>query len=451
MEHELPAALTAAEILWRLGLAVLLVAANGFFVAAEFALVGARRTRIDGMAAEGSRRAKIAREAITHLDHYISATQLGITLASLGLGWVGESTLAVVFIEVFGGLPAPFDVLAAHGVAATIAFALITVMHIVLGELAPKSVALLYPEEVSLWTAGPLLVFSRLFTPFIHLLNGSANLLLRALGMQPATEMERVHRPEEIEMLLDQSYESGLLGKEPVDMIRGVFDLSETNAGEVMTPRTEVVALDAGLGIEEAADAILEARHSRLPVYEENLDHVVGLVLARDVWEAQREGVQELRPLIRPATFVPQSKSVEDLLRDMQQDQIHIAVVVDEFGGTAGIVTIEDLVEEIVGEIRDEHEEADEEILDTGDATLLSGTVPVTDLNERYGLDLPQEDYTTVAGYALGQLGRLARPGDEVEFVGGRLRVLAVDGRRILRMALFREPPDEDQAPDSVD
>ncbi len=451
MEHELPAALTAAEILWRLGLAVLLVAANGFFVAAEFALVGARRTRIDGMAAEGSRRAKIAREAITHLDHYISATQLGITLASLGLGWVGESTLAVVFIEVFGGLPAPFDVLAAHGVAATIAFALITVMHIVLGELAPKSVALLYPEEVSLWTAGPLLVFSRLFTPFIHLLNGSANLLLRALGMQPATEMERVHRPEEIEMLLDQSYESGLLGKEPVDMIRGVFDLSETNAGEVMTPRTEVVALDAGLGIEAAADAILEARHSRLPVYEENLDHVVGLVLARDVWEAQREGVQELRPVIRPATFVPQSKSVEDLLRDMQQEQIHIVVVVDEFGGTAGIVTIEDLVEEIVGEIRDEHEEADEEILDTGDATLLSGTVPVTDLNERYDLDLPEEDYTTVAGYALGQLGRLARPGDEVEFVGGRLRVLAVDGRRILRMALFRDPPDEDQAPDSVD
>jgi len=451
MGHDLPAALTLAEIFWRLGLAVLLVAANGFFVAAEFALVGARRTRIDGLADAGSKRAKIAREAITHLDHYISATQLGITLASLGLGWVGESTLAVVFAQVFGGLPDPINVLASHGAAAALAFALITVMHIVLGELAPKSVALLYPEEVSLWTAGPLLVFSRIFTPFIYLLNGSANLLLRTMGMRAATEMERVHRPEEIEMLLDQSYESGLLGKEPVDMIRGVFDLSETNAGEVMTPRTEVVALDAGMAIEEAADAILAARHSRLPVYEENLDHVVGLVLARDVWEAQREGVQKLRPLIRPATFVPQSKSVEELLRDMQKDQIHIAVVVDEFGGTAGIVTIEDLVEEIVGEIRDEHEEADEEILDTGDATLLSGTVPVADLNERYALDLPQEDYTTVAGYTLGQLGRLARPGDEVEFEGARLRVLAVDGRRILRIALFRDLSSQDQGPDSID
>ena len=450
MEHEIPAALTLAEILWRLGLATLLVAANGFFVAAEFALVGARRTRIDGLAAEGMRRARIAREAITHLDHYISATQLGITLASLGLGWVGESTLAVIFIEVFDGLPEPMNVLAAHGVAATLAFALITVMHIVLGELAPKSVALLYPEEVSLWTAGPLIVFSRIFTPFIHVLNGSANLLLKALGMRAATELERIHRPEEIEMLLDQSYESGLLSKEPVDMIRGVFDLSETTAGEVMTPRTEVVALDVQITVDEAADAILASRHSRLPVFEENLDHVVGVVLARDVWEAQREGIPELAGLVRPAAFMPQSKTVEDLLRDMQQGQIQIVVVVDEFGGTAGIVTIEDLIEEIVGEIRDEHEEADEEILDTGDATLLSGTVPVTDLNERYGLELPEGDYTTVAGYTLGRLGRLARPGDEVAFDGGRLRVLAVDGRRILRMALFLEPetePDEDAAP----
>lgn len=440
MENEIHAALSVSQILWRLGLATLLVAANGFFVAAEFALVGARRTRIDGLAAKGSRRAKIARDAITHLDHYISATQLGITLASLGLGWVGESTLAVIFTQVFGGLPDPINVLAAHGVAATIAFALITVMHIVLGELAPKSVALLYPEEVSLWTAGPLIVFSRVFTPFIHLLNGSANLLLKALGMQAATELERIHRPEEIEMLLDQSYESGLLSKEPVDMIRGVFDLSETNAGEVMTPRTEVVALDVNSTVDQAADAILSARHSRLPVYEENLDHVVGLVLARDVWEAQREGQDDLAGLIRPATFVPQSKTVEDLLRDMQQDQIHIAVVVDEFGGTAGIVTIEDLVEEIVGEIRDEHEEPDEEILDTEDATLLSGSVPVTDVNERYELTLPEGDYTTMAGYMLGRLGRLARPGDEVAFDGGRLRVLVVDGRRILRMALFLEP-----------
>ena len=446
MEPELHATLTASQIGLRLGLALLLVAANGFFVAAEFALVGARRTRIDAMAADGNRRARLASTAITHLDHYISATQLGITLASLGLGWVGENTLAVVFIEAFDGLPAPFDVLAGHTVAGTIAFALITVLHIVLGELAPKSVALLFPENVSLWTSGPLIVFSRLFTPFIHLLNGSANLLLRMLGLRAATEMERVHRPEEIEMILDQTYESGFLSKEPVEMIRGVFDLSETVVGEVMTPRTEVVAVPADHTVDQATDLMIAHGHSRLPVYEDNLDHVVGLILAREVWRAQRAGVTDLAEIVRPATFVPEGKSVEDLLRDMQAERIHFAVVVDEFGGTAGIVTMEDLVEEIVGEIRDEHEEDHDEILETAQATLLSGAVTVTDVNERYELALPEEDYTTVGGYIMGRLGRIARPGDEVEFEEGRLRVLAMDGRRIVRVALLLDPTPEDLA-----
>ena len=446
MEPELHATLTASQIGLRLGLALLLVAANGFFVAAEFALVGARRTRIDKMAADGNRRARLAGTAITHLDHYISATQLGITLASLGLGWVGESTLAVIFIEAFDGLPAPYDILAGHTVASAIAFSLITVLHIVLGELAPKSVALLFPETVSLWTSGPLIVFSRIFTPFIHLLNGSANLLLRALGLRAATEMERVHRPEEIEMILDQTYESGFLSKEPVEMIRGVFDLSETVVGEVMTPRTEVVAVPAAYSVDEATDVMIAHGHSRLPVYEDNLDHVVGLVLAREVWRAQRSGVKELAEVVRPATFVPEGKSVEDLLRDMQTDRIHMAVVVDEFGGTAGIVTMEDLVEEIVGEIRDEHEEDHDEILETAQATLLSGGVTVTDVNERYELALPEEDYTTIGGYVMGRLGRIARPGDEAEFDQGRVRVLAMDGRRIVRVALLLDPPPEDLA-----
>ena len=452
MEADPHTTLTLAQILWRLLLAFVLVAANGFFVAAEFALVGARRTRVEQMAATGNRRAKLAVGAIGRLDHYISATQLGITLASLGLGWVGESTLAVIFIEAFDGLPDPFNILAAHGVAATLAFALITVMHIVLGELAPKSLALLFPEEVSLWTAGPLIVFSRIFTPFILLLNGAANLLLRAVGLRAATEMERVHRPEEIEMLLDQTYESGFLSKEPVDMIRGVFDLSETTADEVMTPRTGVVAIPTTSTIDEAADVILSAGHSRLPVYEESLDHVVGVVLAREVWRAQREGATSLEDLVRPATFIPEGKSIEELLRDMQSEQIHLAIVVDEFGGTAGLVTLEDVVEEIVGEIRDEHEAVHEEILDTAEgAALLSGSVTVSDVNERYDLELPEEAYTTVAGYVMGMLGRIARAGDEVRFGGGRLRVLAMEGRRIVRVALLLDPRPEHQGGEDGD
>lgn len=442
-------ALTLVEVAWRLGIAVLLVVANGFFVAAEFAFVGARRPRIEAMAEAGNRRAVLANHAIRHLDHYISATQLGITLASLGLGWVGESTLASVFIGIFHTLPAPFDVLATHAVAGTLAFALITVMHIVLGELAPKSVALLLPEETSLWTAGPMILFARVFTPFIWVLNGLANALLRAMGMQPASELESVHRPEEIEMLLNQSYESGLMGREPVEMIRGIFDLSETNAGEVMTPRTEIIALPADATLEEAAELILAQGHSRIPVYDDSLDHILGVVLARDVWRAQRDGRSDtLAGMTRPIPFVPDSKSVEDLLQDMQADRVHMAVVVDEFGGTAGLVTLEDLVEEIVGEIHDEHEVARLEILETGEGqALISGSVLVTDLNERFDLDLPDTDYTTVAGYIMGRLGRVARRGDVVEIGGGRLRVLTMDGRRIARLVLALDLADEEPAP----
>jgi CBS domain containing-hemolysin-like protein len=429
------------SIVWRLGLAFFLVAANAFFVASEFALVGARRTRIEALARAGNRRAKLADSAIKRLDHYISGTQLGITLASLGLGWVGESTFASLLIGLFHGLPAPFDIVATHAVAGTIAFMIITFLHIVLGELAPKSLALLMPEATSLWTAGPLILFSRLFSPFIAALNGTANLLLRSVGLRTPTEMERVHRPEELEMLLTQSYEHGLLGEEPVEMIRGVFHLSETTAAEIMTPRTEVIALPVETALEEAADFILEQGHSRYPVFEENIDHVVGVILARDVWRAQRNGGGGLDEIMREPIFVPDTKSIEALLRDMQDEQSHMAVVVDEFGGTAGIVTIEDVVEEIVGEIEDELDIAtkDFEELPTGEVQF-DGRMAISDLNERYGFALPDEDYTTVGGFVLGRLGRIARVGDEVSVRGGRLRVMAMKGRRIERLSLTLAP-----------
>ncbi|MGH7444995.1 MAG: hemolysin family protein [Longimicrobiales bacterium] len=435
-EHALEA-LSVGSVLIRLGVALLLVAANGFFVAAEFALVGARRTRIEALARAGNRGAKLAESAIHRLDHYISGTQLGITLASLGLGWVGESTIAAMLIALFQGLPAPVDVIATHTVAVIVAFALITFLHIVLGELAPKSLALLFPERVAMWTAGPLIVFSRVLTPFIAFLNGAANLILHLVGLRAPTEMERVHRPEEIEMLLTQSYEHGLLREEPVEMIRGVFHLSETQAAEVMTPRTQVIALDVETPLEAAADFILENGHSRYPVYEETIDHVIGVALARDVWQALRNGAQELRGVVREALFVPDTKSIEHLLREMQKGGIHMAVVIDEFGGTAGVVTIEDLLEEVVGEIADETDEAPVGFEHAPDGDVhFRGAVPITELNELYDTRLPDEDYTTVGGFVLGRLGRLPRVGDEVVIRGGRLRVLHVKGRRIERLAL---------------
>jgi CBS domain containing-hemolysin-like protein len=433
--------LSFGTIVWRLGLALLLVAANAFFVAAEFALVGARRTRIEAWAKAGNRRAKLAHSVIQRLDHYISGTQLGITIASLGLGWVGESTIATMIYGVFHALPDPWNVVGTHFVAGTIAFTFITFMHIVLGELAPKSLALLFPEATSMWTAGPLIVFSRLFTPFIAFLNGTANLLLRSVGLKAPTEMERVHRPEEIEMLLTQTYEHGLLREEPVEMIRGVFHLSETSVAEVMTPRTEVIALEMDTPLEEAVDFILEQGHSRYPVYEETIDHITGVVLARDVWRGQREGKQSLREIAREPLFVPDTKRVEQLLRDMQSEQSHMGIVIDEFGGTAGIVTIEDLVEEIVGEIEDELDEVAPEFehMPSGEI-VIRGRVAISELNDRFGLGLPDEDYTTVGGFVLGRLGRIARVGDEVPFRGGGVRVLGMKGRRVDRLALTLAP-----------
>ena len=442
--------LGAGAIVLRLTIALLLVAANGFFVASEFALVGARRTRLEALARAGNRRAKLAASAIHRLDHYISGTQLGITLASLALGWVGESTIAAIIVTIFDGFPAPFDFLATHVVATILAFALITFMHIVLGELAPKSLALLFPEAVSMWTAGPLILFSRALTPFIVFLNGTANLLLRLFGLSAPHDMERVHRPEELQMLLTQTYEHGLLREEPVEMIRGVFGLSETTATDVMTPRTEVIGVPAEWTVADAAAFILGEGHSRFPVFEESIDHIVGVVLARDVWRAQTQGVADLRSIMRPGLFVPDTKPVESLLREMRRERAHLAVVVDEFGGTAGIVTIEDVMEEIVGEIEDELDEVPAEVEQGPNGEILiSGAFSIAELNDLYGLKLPDEDYTTVGGFVLGRLGRVARVGDQVTIRGGRLRVLAMDSRRISRLALFFDagsaaPPEVD-------
>jgi CBS domain containing-hemolysin-like protein len=429
--------LSAGSYVVRLFVVLLLVLANAFFVAAEFALVAARKIRIEALAAEGNRRARIAQEALRHIDHYISGTQLGITLASLGLGWVGEGAIANLLIQVFHDLPEPWRVLSAHGVAITISFAVITFLHIVLGELAPKSIALLHPEKVTLWTSGPLIIFSKLLSPFITVLNGAAHLLLRFFGLRAPTELERIHRPEEIEILLMQTFEHGLLAEEPVEMIRGVFDLSEISAAEVMTPRIDVIAAPATATVDMVAALILESGHSRIPIYQESIDQITGVLLARDVWQAQLEGKTEIAELIRPLLFVPDSKPIEGLLYEMQRQRSHLAVVVDEFGGTAGIVTLEDLVEEIVGEIQDEDETEPPEIEETtGGEILLHGGFPVYELNERFRLELPEQDYTTTAGYVLGRLGRIARAGDEVTFPGGRLRVLQMDGRRIDRLAL---------------
>ncbi len=422
---------------------VVLVLANAFFVAAEFALVGARRTRLDEMARAGDGKARLARRAVQSLDRYISATQLGITLASLGLGWIGEPALAGLIVGGFGWLPATLATVATHGLASIIAFIIITILHIILGELVPKALALLYPETLSTWVAAPLMGFAWIMAWPIAFLNGTANWLLRLMRISPPGEHERLHSPEEIRMLVEQSTEGGSLLKEDARLLEGVFEFSEKTAQEVMTPRTQMVALDSSLSVEEAADEVAVARRSRYPVYTESLDEIVGVVHAKDILTAIRARPHEtVRGIMRPPLFVPGTREVEDVLADMKRLKTHLAVVLDEYGGTAGLVTMEDLLEEIVGPIFDEYDPQDRPGTADG-AARLDGALPITEFNSQHDASLDDTDYTTIGGYVFGQLGRLPRPGDRVTVGPHTFEVVEMDGRRVRSLRLHTAPPAE--------
>ena len=425
-----------SSILLRLGAVVLLVLGNAFFVAAEFALVASRRTRIEAMIRRGDGKAKLVRRALQHLDKYISATQLGITLASLGLGWIGEPAVARTIESAFSGLPAPLNEIAVHGVASAVAFAFITFLHIVLGELTPKALALLYPELTSRWVTGPLIVFAVATNPFIWLLNGAANATLRLFRLRAPGEHERVHSPEEILMLVEQSQQAGKMERDDARLLAGVFEFSEKNARKVMTPRTAMVALPQGATLAQAADRVAAAGRSRYPVFRDSLDDITGIVHAKDVLAAlRREGeAAALAPLLRPAHFVPGSREVEDVLADMKLRKVHMVIVLDEFGGTAGLVTMEDLLEEIVGQIEDEYDRPRVSTAAPAPGAapaVFPGNAELGEVNEKCGLALASGDYTTLGGFLFGALGRLPKVGDRVQVKGGAFEVVAMDGRRV--------------------
>jgi CBS domain containing-hemolysin-like protein len=417
---------------------VVLVLANAFFVAAEFALVGARRSRLDELANAGDRKARLARRAVQSLDRYISATQLGITLASLGLGWMGEPALASVIGNVVGWLPGTIALVTAHGLASIIAFVIITVLHIILGELVPKAVALLFPETVSRWVAMPLLGFSWVMAVPIAILNGTANMVLRLIGVSAPGEHERLHSPEEIRLLVEQSEEGGSLLKQDARLLEGVFEFSEKSAQEVMTPRTQIAALDQALTIEEAADEVARYGRSRYPVLADSLDEIVGIVHSKDILAAlRREPGVNVRSVMREPIFVPGTREVEDVLTDMKRLKSHMAVVLDEYGGTAGLVTMEDLLEEIVGDIFDEHDMPQIELQNKGVA-LIDGSTTIGDFNAEHGAALDDADYTTIGGWVFGALGRLPKAGDRVAAGNRLLEVAEMDGRRVKSVRLVK-------------
>ena len=428
------------SLVWRLGAVLLLVLANAFFVAAEFALVGARRSRIDQLASEGDRGAKAAQQALRQLDRYLSGTQLGITLASLGLGWIGEPALAGMVDSALAriGVHAPPG--AAHTVAAVVtAFLIITFLHIVLGELAPKSLALFRPEGVSRWVARPLIWFGKAMTPFIWSLNGTANAFLRLFGITPPSEGQHVHSPEELRLLVMQARAHGTLDESDSAMLAGVFDFHEKKAHDVMRPRTEVAAVDIDASEEEVREMLRRERYSRYPVYRETLDDVTGVFLAKDLWLYDGNEPFDLKRFVREALYVPASRPAERVLDDLRKTRAHMAVVLDEYGGTAGIVTMEDLIEEVVGDIADEYDIAARTVVEQDGVLELAGSLSLVDVRSDHGLRIPDGDWTTLGGYAFSQLGRLPRIGDRVAFPGGELEVVAMDGRRVAALRIHRQ------------
>ncbi|MDQ3812085.1 MAG: hemolysin family protein, partial [Chloroflexota bacterium] len=349
--------LTLGTIALRLFAVMVLVLANAFFVAAEFALVSVRRSRIDASAAQGDRTAHLIQATQERLNYYISAAQLGITVASLMLGWIGEAALASLFDRIFGLIGVPVSPGISHTAASiTTAFLIITFLHITLGEQAPKALALDRAEGVSRWVVRPLRWFAAATAPLTWLLNTASNALLRLLGIQPTDETQRVHSPEELRMLIVQTGSQGLLDETDTAMLAGIFDFHNKKARDVMRPRTEIVALPIDATEAEVRETLRREGYSRYPVYRESLDDVVGVFLAKDLW--LHDGAQpfSLQQFVREALYVPDTRPAERVLDDLRRTRAHMAVVLDEYGGTAGIVTLEDLVEEVVGDIADEYD-----------------------------------------------------------------------------------------------
>lgn len=433
--------LTAGTVVVRLLVVLFLVLLNAFFVAAEFALVAVRRSRIDQMAAEGDRPAVVVQRALNQLDRYISGTQLGITLASLALGWVGEPAVAVLVDRTLGWVGIPVAPGAAHtGAGIVVAFLVITFLHIVLGELAPKSIALARPESVSRVVARPLMVFSAAMSPFIGFLNGTANRLLAVLGVEPAREGGQVHSPEELRLLVMQARAHGTLDESDSAMLAGVFDFHNKKVLDVMRPRTGMVAIAEDIELDELVATLRRERYSRYPVYRDTPDDIVGVFVAKDYWLHEAPASFRLQEHLREPLFVPASRAAERVLDDLRRTRAQLAVVLDEYGGTAGIVTMEDLVEEVIGDIADEYDPLSRDALLMDGVLELAGSLSLVDVRSDHQVPIPEGDWSTLGGFVFAALGRLPKVGDRVNYPGGELEVVAMDGRRVAAVRVHQRP-----------
>ncbi|MDP8921724.1 MAG: hemolysin family protein [Chloroflexota bacterium] len=438
------------DVLIRLSAVAVLVFLNAFFVAAEFALVSLRRSRIEQMVADGHPLGKMLLRAKDDPNRFISAAQLGITMASLALGWIGEATVAALVDPLFQQLPEPLHGPLLHTFSLAVSFSLVTMLHIVLGEQVPKMVALQHAERTALVTVGPTEWFFRIFRPFIALFTWTTDLALRALGIRPQNAHEAAVTSDELELMIQTSHRAGALEDTERDLLTNVFDFAELAVYQIMSQRRDIVAVPVDVSLDELLDLAEQSPHSRFPIYETTLDNVVGMVHVKDALKAARRDSRafNVRAIIRPALFVPETMSAGRLLSEFRRAHTTMAVVIDEYGGTAGLVTIDDVVEEIVGDVPDEFHEQTPSVEPQPDGTaLIAPTLRLDEFAELFNVRLDgEQEVDTVGGLVVEKLGRLARAGDSVEVDGHRLDVEAVEGVRISRLRLSPGRRDGDEA-----
>ncbi len=432
---------------WYLLLALLFVLANGFFVAAEFAIVKVRPTQLTELAEAGSARAQMARRLTRHLDAYLSATQLGITLTSLALGWIGEPAFARL-IEPFFISVGTFAPAVAHSIAATLAFTVISVLHIVFGELAPKSIAIQQPVTTSLWVAHLLRFFYIMTFPAIWVLNGVSRATLRLIGIRPAGELEMAHSPDELRMILANSEKAGILSEENREIIEGVFQFSKRTARQIMVPRTDVVVLSTFKTIEQNLEIIRTTRHTRYPLCEGSLDQTVGLIHVKDLLLAQLRGPgRSMMELKRDVLFIPENTTVDALLSQFIEHKTHMAVVLDEYGGASGIVSLENITEELFGQIQDEFDRERPEIEPLGNGRYrVRGDYLIEDLVDRLKVEVGDPAEETIGGYVAARVGREVAPGDRTNLGDLDIEVLDAERFRVRWVIVQTQMPRTEEA-----
>lgn len=415
-------------------LALLCVLLNAFFVAAEFAMVKIRSTRLETLQTQGNFLAKIAMPVVEHLNDYLSATQLGITLASLGLGWVGEPAFSKLLDPLLSFLPITANT--QHAISFAVAFSIISFLHLVLGELVPKQMAIQMAERVLLFVAPPMRLFYILFFPALKILNWLTNVIIKPMGFSPKFE-EASHDEEEIRLIVENSFEDGALSQRKASLLENVFEFSHSTVKHIMVPKQEIVFLNIHSPSKENLTIAKESGHTRFPICDKDLEQVLGLVNVKDIiWHLEDESnLINIYDLKRPILFVPEGKPIDQLLREFQSKKIHMAVVVDEFGSTAGLVTLEDVLEVIVGEIQDEFDQELPKILKLSEFEfVIDGSTPIPEVAEALDIELHDENNVSIAGYVINILGRLAKEGDELDFKGYKVKVEEVKRRRITRL-----------------